>query len=103
MVSARFGRPLLAGAATAFATWLVYLAVILAEDDNAATKVVTWSVVMVTPAVVAAACALAGPRSRLLALADAVVLAIIGVVAMFSVGLGFLLAAALVLAGAVRD
>lgn len=92
-----------ASAVVAALTTVVYLVVILREGDNPVRDVVPWLMAMLIGTVAAVASALApDPRvGRLAAIAATVVLGGLGVVAIFSVGVGFILAAVLACLAAV--
>ena len=87
----------LASAVVAALTTVVYVVVILQEGNNPFWDVFPWVVVMLVGTSAAFSAALApSPRvGRFSAIAATVILGILGVVAIFSVGVGFILAAGL--------
>ena len=94
-----------ASAVIAALTTAVYVVVILQEGNNSFWDVFPWVMVMLIGTFAAVASALApgpgvgvGPSS---AIAAAVILGILGVLAIFSVGVGFILAAVLACLAAV--
>lgn len=84
-----------ASGALAGATTVVYVAVIASEGDNSFWDVFPWVMLMLvgTGMAVTAALVYDSRMSRAFALAGVVILGIIGLVSIFSVGVGFLLAA----------
>lgn len=92
-----------AGAVVAALTTGIYVAVIVQESDNPFWAVVPWVMIMLLGTFAALAAALApGPRlGRSCALAAVAILASLGLVAIFSVGIGFIVAAGLVCVAAV--
>jgi len=98
-------RPWATGAAiVGFAMLAVYLSVIVAEGNNSLFEVLPWALLMATGAVVAFASAhVADLRmARNLLLGATALFGVIGAVSLFSIGLGFLLAAAAAAMGAAR-
>lgn len=86
-------------------TTVLYVVVILQEGDNPFWDVFPWVMIMLIGTFAALASALApDPRvGRFSAIAATVILGVLGVVAIVSVGLGFILASALVLLAAVTS
>lgn len=86
-----------ASAFVAALTTVVYLVVIRQEGNNPFWDVFPWVTIMLMGTLAALTSALTpGPRvGRVSAIAATVILGVLGVVAMFSVGVGFILAAAL--------
>jgi hypothetical protein len=98
-------RPWAIGAAVlGFAMLAVYVTLIVAEGNNSLVEVLPWALLMATGAVIAFASAhMADPRvARNLLLGATALFGVIGAISLFSVGLGFLLAAAAAAVGAVR-
>jgi hypothetical protein len=87
-----------------FALTAVYVVVILSEENNSFSETFPWALFMTTGAVLALTSTLVANRAvaRGLLLAAATVFGIIGGLAIFSVGLGFLLAAVAAVIGSVR-
>ena len=83
-------------AGVAAITTAAYLAAIAAEGNNSFWDVFPWAALMLvgTGAAATAAIAPASDSQRLFAITATVVLGLIGFITMFSVGLGFLVAAA---------
>ncbi len=105
MASLFHGRPWAAAAAVVgFAMTAVYVVVILGEGDNSLTAVLPWAVVMASGGALAfAATQIADPPvARTLLIGATAIFGIIGTLAIFSIGLGFLLAAATALIAVVR-
>jgi hypothetical protein len=96
---ARAGRRVLAGAGAAVALGMtvLYVAVIVEEGDDTFWSVAPWAVAMLAGAGVALFAATTGDdrRARGSAILATVLLGALGVVSILSIGLGFLLAAAL--------
>lgn len=92
-----------ASAAVAVLTTTVYVVVIVQEGNNPLRDVLPWVMVMLTGTLAAVAAAVAPSRDvgRFSAVAATVILGALGVVAIFSVGVGFVLAALLALFAAV--
>lgn len=86
-----------ASAVVAALTTVLYVVVILQEGSNPFWDVFPWVMIMLIGTFAALASALAPDRSvgRFSATAAAIILAVLGVVAIFSVGVGFLVAAIL--------
>jgi hypothetical protein len=86
-----------ASAVVAALTTVVYLVVVRQEGNNAFWDVFPWVMIMLIGTFAASASAVAaGPGvGRVSAIAATVILGILGAVAIFSVGVGFILAAAL--------
>jgi hypothetical protein len=82
----------------------VYLAVILAEGDDSFSEIFPWALLMATGAVLAfASTQVANLRvARGLLLGAAAIFGVIGLLAILSIGLGFLLAAVAAVVAAVR-
>lgn len=93
----------LGSAVVAALTTGVYVLVIRQEGDDPFWEAFPWVMIMLTGAFLALGSALAPSASvgRFAAAAAAVVLGLLGMVAIFSVGLGFILAALLALLAAV--
>jgi hypothetical protein len=94
----------LASAAAAAITTSVYLIVITIEGNNSVWDVFPWAMLMVVGSAASLWSALSHNIlvSRSMAIGAAVVLGVVGVVAMFSVGLGLLFAAILAGVAAVK-
>lgn len=92
-----------ASAVVAALTTVIYVLVIVGEGNNSFWAIFPWVVIMLGGTLSAMASALT-PRPRVgrfCAIAAMVILGILGLVAMFSVGIGFLMAAALACLAAV--
>jgi hypothetical protein len=87
-----------------FAMTAVYVVVILAEENNSFSETFPWALSMTTGAVLALTSTLVANRAvaRGLLLGAATIFGIIGGLAILSIGLGFLLAAAAAVIGSVR-
>lgn len=87
-----------------FAMLAVYVTLIVAEGNNSLFEVLPWALLMAAGAVVAFASAHIADRrmARNLLLGATALFGVIGAVSLFSIGLGFLLAAAAAAVGAVR-
>ena len=94
-----------ASAVVALLTTLAYVVVILQEGNNAFWEVFPWVTIMLIGTLAALAPALApDPRvARFSAIAATVILGALGVVAILSVGIGFILAAVLACLAAVSS
>lgn len=94
-----------ASAVVAALTTVVYLVVILQEGNNPFWDVFPWVMIMLIGAFAALASALVpDPKvGRFSAIAATVVLGVLGVIAIFSVGVGFILAAVLASLAAVTS
>ena len=92
-----------ASAVVAALTTVIYVAVIVQEGNNSFWAVFPWLMIMLIGTFVALASSLAsGPRvGQSCAIAAAVILGVLGLVAIFSVGIGFILAAVLACLAAV--
>lgn len=92
-----------ASAVVAALTTVIYVAVIVQEGNNSFWAVFPWLMIMLIGTLVAFASLLApGPRvAQLCAIGAAVILGVLGLVAIFSVGIGFLMAAVLACVAAV--
>ncbi|QBX55988.1 hypothetical protein EXE58_11295 [Nocardioides seonyuensis] len=92
-----------ASAAIAALTTAVYVVVILQEGNNSFWSVFPWVMIMLigTFAALASALALGPGVGRLSAIAATVILGVLGLLAIFSVGVGFILAAVLACLAAV--
>jgi hypothetical protein len=98
-------RPWAIGAAVlGFAMLAVYVTLIVAEGNNSLFEVLPWAMTMATGAVIAFASAHVADRrvARNLLLGATALFGVVGAISLFSVGLGFLLAAAVAAVGAVR-
>ena len=98
-------RPWATGAAIlGFAMSAVYVTLIVAEGNNSLLEVLPWALAMATGAVIAFVSAHVADRriARNLLLGATALFGVIGAISLFSVGLGFLLAAAASAIGAVR-
>lgn len=86
-----------ASAVVAALTTVLYVAVIVQEGNNSFWAVFPWLMIMLIGTFAAMASSLApGPRvAQFYAIAAAVILGILGLVAIFSVGIGFIMAAVL--------
>lgn len=86
-----------ASAVVAALTTVIYVAVIVREGNNSFWTVFPWVMIMLIGTFAALASALApGPRvGRFCAIAATVIFGVLGLVAIFSVGLGFVMAAGL--------
>lgn len=86
-----------ASAVVAALSTLVYAVVILQEGDDSFWDVFPWAMIMLigTSAALAAALLPDPTVSRFFAIAAAVILGVVGVVAILSIGVGFILAAGL--------
>lgn len=95
----------LASAVVAALTTMVYVAVILQEGNNPFWNVFPWVMIMLIGTLAALATALApDPRvGGFSAISAAVILGVLGLVAIFSVGVGFILAAVLACLAAVSS
>jgi hypothetical protein len=87
-----------------FAMLAVYVTLIVAEGNNSLFEVLPWALLMAAGAVVAFVSAHVADRrmARNLLLSATALFGVIGAVSLFSIGLGFLLAAAAAAVGAVR-
>jgi hypothetical protein len=94
----------LASAVAGVLTTSVYLIVIMMEGNNSVWDVFPWAMLMVVGTAASLWSALSSNASvgRSMAIGAAVVLGVIGVVAMFSVGLGLVVAAILAVVAAAR-
>ena len=90
-----------ASAVVAALTTAVYVVVILQEGNNSFWDVFPWVVIMLMGTFAALASALAPRVGPFSAIAATVILGILGVLAIFSVGVGFILAAVLACLAAV--
>jgi hypothetical protein len=98
-------RPWSLGCAVASAlTTAVYLAVIIAEGDDSVWDVFPWAMLMVLGTAASLWSALSRNASvgRAMAITSAVILGVVGVLAMFSVGLGLVVAAVLAVVAAAK-
>lgn len=92
-----------ASAVVAALTTVIYVAVIVQEGNNSFWAVFPWLMIMLIGTFAALASSLApGPRvAQFCAIAAAVILGTLGLVAIFSVGIGFITAAVLACLAAV--
>ncbi len=98
-------RPWAAGAAVIGAFMLAtYLALILSEDGNTVSSILPWAVLMASAAAMALGSLFMGDRrpARNLLIGAAVLFGLLGVVSILTIGLGFLVAAALATIGIVK-
>lgn len=87
-----------AGVVAGVSTWVVYFLVITGEDNNSGREIALWSCLMLAPCAMAVIATIAPARvaGGLLAVACGA-LTVVAVLAVFSVGIGFFLAAMLML------
>lgn len=86
------------------ATFAIYLTVISIERDDSIWEVLPWALLMIVPAILATYAAIfpEGRLARRLLYGSAALYGLIGVVSIWSVGFGFLLAGVLAVVGAGR-
>jgi len=103
--SESFRRPWALGTAVVgFAMVVIYVALILGEGTSSFLDALPWGTLMALPAAAALASAYIKDRriARNMLVAAAVIFLVLGLISIFSIGLGFLLAGGLATIAAVR-
>ena len=98
-------RPWAAGAAVIGAVMLaIYVVLILSEEGSTVSSILPWALLMASAPAMALGSVLMGDRrqSRSLMIGAAVLFGLLGVVSILTIGLGFLVAAALATVGIVK-